>query len=717
MSISNRRLYAPNDLSRLLAPASIAIVGASAKPGAFSERTLENLANYQGEIHLINPRYEEISGRPCHASLSSLDKAPDCVLIALPREAVLDAVKQAADAGAGGAIVYASGFAETGLADRIALQAEMTDIARNSGMRILGPNCLGIANNNIGAGLMFQMGYSRLPRLPSRVGLVSQSGALGYALLQGANHGAAYSHLLTAGNSCDVDTLDLANYLVQDPACRSVACVFEAAGDAERLYELADAAREHNKPVIVYKTAVGELAAAAAQSHTGSLTGSSQAFDAAMERCGFIQARSLTELTEMADFFAKFSAPRASGVAVMATSGGAAIMCADASTNYDIDLPQPNAKTQAVLDANVPEYGSAQNPCDITGQVLNNPEAFYACARSMLDDDVYGALVLPQVTAGQAMADQRCPAVSALALESGKPVCIIWLSDWLEGPGASTYASDENIGFFRDTDRCFRTLAVWQAWHSRGAQGPLSQSVELVDGAVSTAARHVLETQPTIVTERVAKQLVHQYGLPVVAEKSATTISGLLQQAADMPFPAVLKYDVPGVAHKTELGLVRVGLSNIAELEQAALAMQASVQEHIPAAPAGQFLLQAMAKGDFELMLGMKRDPVFGPMVLVGLGGVLIEIFGDVVAGLAPVSQAQATDMLRKLKSHRLLEGYRGKPGVDLEALSALVEQFSVMCADLADDVEEMDLNPIMARGSDFVVVDALIVRRDPSSV
>ncbi|AVG44025.1 MULTISPECIES: acetate--CoA ligase family protein [Achromobacter] len=712
MPTINRRLYAPESLRRLLAPASVAIVGASAKPGAFSNRTLENLANYLGEIHLINPRYTEVSGRPCHASLRALPSAPDCVIVALPWQAALDAVREAADAGAGGAIVYASGFAETGLAERVALQSAMSDIARGSGMRILGPNCLGIANNKLGAGLLFQMGYAALQHPPGRVGLVSQSGALGYALLQGANHGMAYTHLLTAGNSCDVDTLDLAHYLVHDADSRSVACVLEAAGDAERLLELSDVAHACAKPVIVYKTAVGEAAATAAQSHTGSLAGSSQAFDAAMRRGGFIRAASLAELTEMADFFAKAPPPQAPGVAVMATSGGAAIMCADASADHGIVLPQAHPETQAVLDANVPEFGSARNPCDITGQVLNNPEAFRACASSLLRDNHYGALVLPQVTAGQAMADLRCPLVSSLASEAGKPVCIVWLSDWLEGPGAATYARDAHVGFFRDTDRCFRTLAAWQEWHLRRAGNPRSARGEDVDAAVGAQARALLSEQPRVVTEQAAKRLAQMYGLPVVTEHAVSGVDQLMSAMASMSFPLVLKYDVPGIAHKTELGLVRVGLENAQEVEVAARQMLESIQLRAPGSLAGQFLLQRQAQGDFELVLGMKRDPVFGPLIMVGLGGELVEIFGDVATELAPVDQYAAANMLRRLKCHRLLQGYRGKAGVNLDALAGLVVRFSAMCADLAEEIEEIDLNPVMARGSDFIAVDALFVRR-----
>jgi len=715
MATKPRRLYAPQDLQRLIAPRSIAIVGASAKPGAFSSRTLENLAHYTGEIHLVNPRYEEVAGRPCHANLKALPSAPDCVVIALPWQAALDAVRDAAEAGAGGAIVYASGFGETGLPERIALQDAMADVAHSSGLRILGPNCLGMANNTLGAGLLFQMGYAQLPRPAGRVGLVSQSGALGYALLQGAQHGAAYSHLLTAGNSCDVDALDLAHYLVHDPACLSVACVFEAAGDADRLQALADAARTAGKPVVVYKTAVGEAAAAAAQSHTGSLAGSAQAFEAAMRRGGFVRAHSLAELTEIADFLAKAPAPLASGVAVMATSGGAAIMCADASANHGLALPQPHAQAQAVLDATVPEFGSAQNPCDITGQVLNNPDAFEACARAMLHDDHYGALVLPQVTAGQTIADQRCPVVSALAREAGKPVCIVWLPDWLEGPGAATYQQDERIGFFRDTERCFRALAAWQDWHHWRGATPARTETAVPDPARAQALA-LLREQPQVVTERTAKRVVALYGLPVVAEHAATDPGEAGALAREMLLPLVLKYDSPGIAHKTELGLVRVGLDSAEAVSQAAERMLDSLHEHAPGAAPGRFLLQPLERGDFELVLGMKRDPVFGPLVMVGLGGVLIEMFGDVATELAPLSPAQAGEMLRRLKVYPLLQGYRGKPGVNLDALAALVARFSRLCLDLGDEVEEIDLNPVMARGDRFVAVDALIVRRTPST-
>lgn len=714
MTDVNRPLYGRADLSRLLAPRSVAIVGASAKPGAFSWRTMENMAHFDGDLFLVNPRHESVNGQICYPNLLALPVIPDCVIVALPQEAALEAVRAAGDLGVGGAIVYASGFAETGLSDRIAQQEAMADIARGSGMRVLGPNCLGIANNLLGAGLLFQMGYSDLERRVGRVGLVSQSGALGYAILQGTQHGFAYTHMLTAGNSCDVDTLDLANYLVEDPACRVVACVFEAAGNAARLQALAERAQQAAKPVVIYKTAVGEAAAAAAQSHTGSLAGSSRAFQAAMRRGHFVQADSLSELTEMASFFAKAPAPQAAGVAVMATSGGAAIMAADSAASNNVSLPQPGPVAQQVLDECVPEFGSAHNPCDITGQVLNKPDAFNACVQAMLADPAYGALVLPQVTASQILAEQRCPTVSRLAETSGKPVCIVWLSDWQEGPGAAIYASDERIGFFRDTERCFKAIAHWHAWHQRRAQATLSKlseasmaGLESVDAAVRARVLVQLRQQAPLVTERVAKQLVAQYGLPVVQEAIATTAQEAVAVADRLGYPLVLKFDTPDFAHKTELGLVKIGLPNAASVAAACADISERMVGHD-----GIFLLQPMVRGHLELVLGMKRDPVFGPLLMVGMGGVLVELFGDVATEIAPVTTVQAHEMLRRLKAYRLLQGYRGKPGVDLHALVQLIVRFSQLCMDWTDEVEEIDINPVICHAQGFAIVDALIARR-----
>lgn len=703
-----RTLYSRAQLTRLLAPKSIAIIGASDKPGAFSSRTLENLANYTGDLYLVNPRRNSIGNRPCFSSIKALDVVPDCVVIAVPQEHVLESVRDAAHCGVGGAIIYASGFAETKLQDRIALQAAIAQVARESGMRVLGPNCLGVVNNLIAAGATFQMGYSAMDRTPSRVGLVSQSGALGYAILQGTQQGRGYTHMLAAGNACDVDVLDLANYLVDEPQCKALACVLEGAGDAQRLNELGARALAARKPIIVFKTATGAAGAEAAMSHTGSLASSNEAFDSAMRRGNFVQVHSLEELTEIADYFAKAPSPNGAGVAVMATSGGAAVMTADAGATYNVPLPQPGPVAQQILDANIPDFGSARNPCDITGQVLNNPESFVSCAKAMLDDPTYGVLVLPQVTAGKEMAEQRCEVVSRLAAESGKPVCIIWLSDWLEGPGASIYARDRRVSFFRSTERCFKAISLWQSWHA-GLVNTSSIEDKPFSKELTEEVLKIIQSQPKVITERVAKKIVALHGIPVVKETRVDSKDAAVLAAQSLGFPVVLKLDSPDATHKTELGAVKVGLQDASSVAQACEEMLERARGLRDIA----FLVQPMMHGNVELMLGMKRDAVFGPMIVVGLGGILVELLRDIATDLAPISKQGALNMLERLGAYPLLKGYRGKPGVNLNMLSQVISDFSQMCVALDSEIEEVDLNPLICSQDKVTAVDALIIRRN----
>lgn len=701
-----RPLYTRAQLSRLLAPTSIAIIGASDKPGAFSTRTLENLAHYQGDVYLVNPRRERIGDRPCYPSIAALPVVPDCVVIVVPQDAVVEAVQAAADARVGGAIIYASGFAETHRPEGLAQQRVIGEIARKSGMRVLGPNCLGMVNNLIGAGALFQLGYSAMDRTPARVGLVSQSGALGYALLQGTQQGRGYTHMLAAGNACDVDVLDLAHYLIDEPQCKAIACVLEGAGDAVRLRELGERALVARKPVVIYKTATGDAGAQAAMSHTGSLASSNEAFESAMRRGNFVRVDSLEELVETADYFAKAPSPTGRGVAVMATSGGAAVMAADSGASCGVELPQPGPTAQAVLNENIPEFGSSRNPCDITGQVLNNPQSFVACARAMLEDPAYGVLVLPQVTAGKEIAEQRCEVVSRLAAESGKPVCIVWLTDWLDGPGASIYAQDKRVSFFRSTERCFKAIALWRTWHG-ALEAPPALATPVISTSRLAEALAMLKDEPQAVTERVAKRVASLYGIPVVDERHATSAAQAIENAQRLGFPVVLKLDSPDATHKTELGAVRVGLADAASVGQACDEMLRRAKD----LRCDGFLVQPMVHGHVELMLGMKRDPVFGPLIVVAVGGVLVELLRDVASELAPITSDGALAMLRRLGTYPLLEGYRNKPGVNLRVLAQVIVDFSQMCAELGDAIEEIDINPLICGSEAVAAVDALIVK------
>ncbi|MBX6747350.1 MAG: CoA-binding protein, partial [Acetobacteraceae bacterium] len=389
----------PASLRRLLSPRSVAVVGVSGEVSGFGARTVTNLVNFAGPVWAVNPKYagQELHGRPCYASIADLPEAPDCVLLALPRTGVLPAVQAAGAKGAGGVIVYASGYGETGLPERIEEEKVLRDTARSLGLPLVGVNCLGIVDHVLKAGVTFMPEYPRMTAPPGGVAITSQSGALGYALMQAAERGFSVCHMTTAGNATDLDVCDLAAYQLSMPECRSVALAVEGLRDARRLFLLGEAARRAGKPIVVLKLGRGEAGAAAAVSHTGSLAGSAAAWSAAFRRAGMVEVEDFDALLETAGFFAKAPPPKAKGVAIITPSGGAGIMAADHAEALNLSMPQPSPETEKVLRASIPDFGAPRNPCDLTAQVASNPASYDACMEAMMSDPQYGAAVIPVV--------------------------------------------------------------------------------------------------------------------------------------------------------------------------------------------------------------------------------------------------------------------------------------------------------------------------------
>ncbi len=706
--MSQRPAYTRAELARLIAPRSIALVGASPRAGSFGMRTLENLAQYEGEVFLVNAKYERIGERPCHPSLSALPASPDCVVLVVPREGVEQALGEAASVGAGGAIVYASGYGEMDHAERASAQQRLASIARAARMPMLGPNCMGLVNHALRAGMTFIPEYVRMPRQVGPIAIVSQSGALGYALAQAGERALGIRYFFSAGNSADVDVADLIAALAEDPDVRAIACLFEGVPSAERLLEAGERARRGDKPVVVFKLGTSEAGAAAARSHTGSLAGSAVAWQALFERAGFIPVSDYEALVEYAKFFSVAGRPRARGVAAISGSGGAGVMAADKAAAYGVPMPQPGESTSAVLRSVVPEFGAARNPCDPTGQVLSNPESFGRCCRAMLQEPQYGALVLPMTVATVEVSADRTQLIPALAREQPKPVVIVWISEWLQGPGAETYESDERIPLFRSMDRCFAAIA---AWHARAEwRAPRPHERVSVPGA-SRAARAVLCAAGATLSEREAKLALAAYGVPVVEERLARSAEEALAAARAMGFPVALKVESPAIPHKTEAGVVRLGVGDEPALRSAYAEIVAAARRVASEAAIRGVLVQPMV-GGIEVIVGGRVDPSVGPLVVVGSGGVLVELVRDSVTALAPVSPDEARTMIERLKGFPLLKGFRGRPGADLVALADTVARVSEFVSDLSDEIEEVDVNPLRCTADRILAVAALITRK-----
>ena len=392
-------------------------------------------------------------------------------MITAAREAVEEIVLDCAKAGVGGAIIFASGYAETGKEDRIAQQERLAAIARETGMRIVGPNCIGVVNAPLDMRVTFMDITPIPPPRTAAIGIISQSGALGMALAQGVVRGLSFSHVLTSGNSCDVDMADYVNYLADDPACASIACVFEGMAEPERLLLAAESAWQRDKPLVIFKMATGEQGAAAAMSHTGSLAGSHASYRAVFQRAGAIMVDDFEALMETAAFFAKAPPPKARGVAVVAASGGAAIMAADRAEQHGVPMPQPNRSSEAKSCCRT-SRSSARRAIRAT-----SPRRFWpirnrwtSAPTRCLGTPQYGVLVVP-LTYGYAPSAKRIPVYNELAAKHGKMACVVWQTEWQEGPGVIEAEQCGTGGAVPLDDACFAALAAWHWRADKRAAG------------------------------------------------------------------------------------------------------------------------------------------------------------------------------------------------------------------------------------------------------
>lgn len=696
-----RDVYTAKELGRMLAPKSIAVVGASETEGNFGLRTVTNLAGFGGKVWAVNPKYQTLGGRPCFASLAKLPEVPDCVVIAVPRDKVEPIVEQAAALRAGGAVVYASGYAETGHEDRKREQERLAAIGRAGDLRIIGPNCLGLINHRLRCGMTFMPDYPDVPALDGQVALVSQSGAMGYVVVQAPMRGLGFTYYLASGNSCDVDVCDFASYLVDDPHTKAIGLLFEGMRDGARMMQAAERAKKAGKTIVVYKMTAGEASQRAALSHTGSLAGTDSAYRAAFEKAGMVAVDDMEAVLEAAAFFAKAPAPSGRGPGILVGSGGAGVIAAAKAEAAGLELPQPDPETRAKLEAEIPDFGSAANPCDVTAQVLNKFNSFARCMAAFMDRPEYDALVIPVAYAHPQLSIRRYNQVTEFAAKyPQKIVCAIWFAEWLEGPGSREYETDPRMALFRSTARCMKTLADWHKRAER-ASWPASPRV---------TKRQTIKLAPGTMTERESKAALAAYGIPTTREVLARDFAAAEKAAREIGYPVALKIESEDIPHKTEAGVVRLGIKNAEELRKAYDAITLAASKLSPPPRIGGALVSEMAKPGIEIVVGAKIDPQFGPLVTVGMGGVLVELLKDVQVALAPVTQREARAMIDRLKARKILDGFRGAPPANVDALIDIVVRLSELIADHADKIAEIDVNPILLGDKGGVAVDALIV-------
>ncbi len=693
-------------LEALLRPRSIAIVGASQDATKIGGRPVQFLRDYAfpGAVYPVNPRATEVQGFRAYAAIADLPEAPDLAIIAVAAEAAPDAVEACAARGVRGAVIFSSGFSEMGAAGQ-ALQDRIGATARRTGMRVLGPNCLGavsIADRSIAT---FSIVLENSMPKAGPLGIVSQSGNLGsYTMLLAGERGLGVSRFMTTGNESDVDVADGIAFLARDPATAVILCCMETCRDPKRLQVALEEARRARKPVIVLK--IGESAAgqAAAASHTGALAGSEAVFDALFHRAGACRVRSVEQLVDLAQATVALGVdrlPKGRRVTLLTASGGFGVLLADAASAAGLLLPPPSEATQRRITGIVP-FASARNPVDATAQMSSRPEILEQILTALLEDGGSDALLL-LVSSALYLPRLRSVFTAALtAVRQRFPDRVV--VPCVHGP-ADAVAELSGLGYpvTDGLNACCTMLAGLVTLAEGLARQPAPPP------ALPSA---IPLTPEALRTEFGAKQALAAAGVPVLPERLVTDPEAAAGAASELGFPVVLKIVSPDLPHKTEVGGVVLGLTSPAAVSDAARTMLARVRDAAPTARIDGLLVAPMVSGGTELILGATRDPVFGPVVMAGLGGIFAEILRDVAVRPAPVTPQEALEMLRSLKAFPVLDGARGAPRADLPAAAAAIAALSVFAAQHAEAVFAVDINPLLVRAEHqgVVALDALII-------
>lgn len=681
------------DLSRLLAPQSVAILGASERPRSMGFDTLRNLAehsDFDGAIFPINPGRDSVLGLRAYPDMSALPGPVDVAVLCVPAEAVIAALRDCAAAGTRFAVVFTSGFGETGAEGR-AIEAGMAAIARESGMRIYGPNSPGLSNINRRIGLTFSPVFKD-DRMGGGIGLVTQGGGLGRAFIQASERGIGTGLWCSTGNEADLTMADFVHHMVGDPDIRVIALLAEGFRDGPRFLRAACAAARAGKPVVAMKVGKSDYGVAATRSHTAALAGSAAVTSALFRQHGIVEVDDLDELIDTTALFERAGIAARRGVCVYSFSGGTAALAADMVGSAGLTLSDLVPDTRAGLRALAPSYAAIENPVDLTTQVFTQETLNRDCLSLVARDPATDVVLLPIPADYGPITDRSADDMVALASDSAALLVPVWMS----GHRAAGYSTLNTAGLmpFRSLGKAVKALKrlIWRGDWSFSETEALSVP-ELPSGELDEAS---------------AKAALAGLGLTVPEGRVVTNAQKAGEAAHDIGFPVVLKALVPGLLHKTEAGAVAVGLTDGDALTSAWDAMTASLaaQGH----ELDRALVERMEQEQgVEVTAGVHRDPVFGPVVSFGLGGVMVEALSDVSHRAAPFGRTEALAMIDEIRGRALLGPLRGRPGADLGALADLLVTLATFGS--RGDIEEVDLNPVRAGPEGATVLDAVILR------
>lgn len=680
------------NLEALFAPKSIAVIGASNKPGSVGRAVFTNilLNEYTGTVYPVNPNYHSITGVKAYTSVENLPEAPEMAVIVVPSMAVPNVVEDCGKKGVKGLVVISAGFKEVG-GEGVQLESQIASIVQKYSMRMIGPNCLGVMNTDPTTRLNASFASS-MPAQGS-IAFASQSGALGEAVIDYASgEKIGFSKFISLGNKADVNENDVLEYLHEDPQTRVILLYLEDIVDGRKFVDTVTRVTE-SKPIIAVKAGVSPEGAKAASSHTGALAGSDEAYNAILKQSGVQRVESIIDLFDFARAFAKQPCPKGNRVAIITNGGGPGIMATDASVRYGLQIAQFSEATKSKIRAGLPKEASVINPIDLIGDA--QADRYELALQALRDDGVDCALIL---LTPQAMVDLRKVAetIARVGPKSGKTILasILGLTDItpavevLESNGIPHYVFPESAV------RALAAMYEYQRWVERPRTQIKHFEVDLGKAReiISRAKLGGLTNLP----QDDALRVLGVYGLPVIKTESATSKNEAVGAAKKIGFPVAMKIVSPDVVHKIDVGGVKLDLNSEEDVSAAFDEILRNVKTRVPNARIEGVIIQEFLAGGTETILGIHRDAKFGPLLMFGMGGIYVEAYHDVSFRLAPIRELSATNMITEIRGSKILQGFRGQPPADNQAIAECILRLSQLAMDLPE-VSEVDVNPLVA--------------------
>jgi acetyltransferase len=700
------------NLDLLFNPSGIALVGASPDTNKFQGKILKYLIRhgYSGAIYPVNPSYDSIMGKACYSRLSDVPGKIELVIVIIRSDKVLGVLEEATSLGCLASIVISSDFAESG-EDGRKRQELLTDFAKQSGMRILGPNCLGYINvaRQIAASGCTSLEKETL--LNGNIGLVTQSGALmGSIYGRAQDEGIGYSLVVSMGNEADIEVAEVIEYMLYDPQIHVVTGFIETFRDLNRFIKISNLALDKGKPIIILKVGQSEKGSQAAATHTGAVAGSNDVANALFKKHGILRADTIDQLFHTANLLTKVPEATGDGLGIFTISGGACGWLADQCQTIGIHVPDLQQKTKNKLSS-IFQYGQPSNPLDVTGQAISNQDYFAELLHIFINDQNLD-IILVGMTA-MPFPTRAAKEIIRARNGSNKPLIVFWTFDRV-GEEAYSLLKNANIPLFHSSDLCLkgiRHLIEYSQYkrNLRGFDKPLIQDKPYKTEKMN--AMVYLSQKSGVLSEFESKQLLQYYDIPIAREVLVNNETDAIEAAHKIGYPVVIKGISPNIIHKTEAGIIQHNILDENALKEAYWNIQKVFAKELNEEKLEGILVQEMISGGVEIFTGLINDQIFGPGIILGFGGTYVELFVDKAIRIPPLSHQEALQMIMEIRGAKILQGYRGQNAYDMEALAAFLVKLSRLSIDLKDYISEIDINPIIVleKNSGIRVIDATV--------